>query len=1361
MGISSESYGTLLTSILMNKIPAEIRLVVTRQCSGTHCEIQELMEALVYKEIDAREQSSGHYQSSTGKPFRGQPTASVLVANSTTPDHCVYCGQEHQSNSCVVIVDVGRRKEILCKNGRCYVCLKKYHTSRDCRSRGRCTKCNGRHHTTICLRSSSQSSPLPNPEKAPSINTMYAGSQTAVLLQTARLRLTNFSEASPINHVARAVLDSGSQRTYVTQRIKDELQLPTRSSEFLRIKTFGSTGGHDAQCEVVSVGIVANNGETLVLNALVVPFICNPLTFQPISLSRESHDHLDGLELADAASAEDTLEIDVLIGSDSYWNLVTGRVIRGRCGPIAIQTKVGWVLSGPAEQQEAFTNLTFNAAHTLTICTSPVNLSLDDQLRQFWNLESIGVMKDEPPVYERFVQQIKFNGERYQVSLPWRDTHLPLPTNFSLCYKRLINLLRKLGNEPTLLNDYNQIIQDQIKSGIVEVVTDSTSVQDKLIHYLPHHGVVRQDKTTSRLHIVYDASAKIAGSPSLNECLYTGPSFGQSIFDILLRFRAHRIVLTGDIEKAFLMIAVEEKDRDVLRFLWTSNFNNDEPEIMILRFARVVFGVSCSPFLLNATINHHMETYRDVDPQFVDKFLSSIYVDDVSLGSNNVETTYELYLKSKLRLAQAGFKLRKFVTNSEELRQLIRLNEHSELTTGGEIHRMLGVEWKFTDDNLLFNIENVTRTMMTAEPTKRSVVSMTAKFFDPLGIISPVIVLFKMFFQDLCESRIDWDEPLSGDLLNKWNQLRSAVSGSTIIVVPRCYFNTTLQNSATDVKIIGFCDASSKAYAAVVYLRLEFQERIIVSFIAAKSRVAPLKTLTIPRLELLSALLLSKLVVNIQAALHKEFPSIDIICYTDSRVALCWIQGCRQEWKQFVENRVRSIRSLVPPQAWRHCPGIENPADIPSRGVSISELVKSELWLYGPKWLRDTQGLLDNIYCTDDTIPEQCCQEMRKCTTQLLAGNSASEVRIGLVIRCEDFSSFHKLLRITGLVIKFLRILSARKHELNINSISLGNTELARLYWIKDSQLQLTQDPKFPAWKNQFNLFCDELQIWRCGGRMSNADLSSSAQALILLNKKHHLTTLIVTDAHHRILHGGVKDTLTELRSAYWLIRGRQFIRQLIHRCVVCRRQEGRPYQGVISPPLPEYRVRRSRPFQYTGVDFAGPLYIKQSTALNTTKVWLCLYTCAVTRAVHLDLVSDMNASTFIRSFQRFTARRGIPNKIISDNGKTFKSASKSIHDIIYSPNVRTHLNNLQLEWTFNLERAPWWGGMFERLIGSTKRCLRKVLGRASLSYDELLTLVIEVEAVLNSRPLSYVSTEDLDEPLTPSHLLVGYRILS
>ena len=249
--------------------------------------------------------------------------------------------------------------------------------------------------------------------------------------------------------------------------------------------------------------------------------------------------------------------------------------------------------------------------------------------------------------------------------------------------------------------------------------------------------------------------------------------------------------------------------------------------------------------------------------------------------------------------------------------------------------------------------------------------------------------------------------------------------------------------------------------------------------------------------------------------------------------------------------------------------------------------------------------------------------------------------------------------------------------------------------------------------------------------------------------------------AHERVFHNGVKDTLTEVRSRFWILKGRALVKKVVHQCVICRKFEGRPYLGPPPPPLPEFRVKEDPPFTYTRVDFAGPLYIKASSATASSKVWICLYTCCVVRAVHLDVVPDMTTLAFIRSLNRFSARRGLPKMFVSDNGKTFKAAAKAVDAIVRDKATQQYLSRVKVEWLLNLERAPWWGGVFERMVRMTKRFLKKMVGRARLTYEELNTVVIEVEAVINSRPLSYVTADDLDQPLIPVHLLTGRRLLS
>ena len=638
------------------------------------------------------------------------------------------------------------------------------------------------------------------------------------------------------------------------------------------------------------------------------------------------------------------------------------------------------------------------------------------------------------------------------------------------------------------------------------------------------------------------------------------------------------------------------------------------------------------------------------------------------------------------------------------------------------------------------------------EPTRRNKVGLVASFYDPLGIISPVTVQLKIFAQELCGAKLSWDEQITGSLIVNWKNLVAGLQGTEPLRVPRCYF-LGVDKSTALCTLEGFCDASSLAYGAVVYLRIETPIDTVVRFVTAKTRVAPLHNRTIPRLELLAALLLARLITAVSRALQPELPLQGTRCYSDSMVTLYWIKGEGHEWKQFIQNRVVTIRELVPVVSWNYCPESCNPADIPSRGTNLLELTESSVWLNGPAWLySSTHHAYDDTTILDDCLPEmKMTRESVSMTTHSFMASECEQE--GLIVRCEEFSTFSRLLRVTSLVMQFIETLKMKRVP-SAQREDRCCIMKAEKYLIKVSQVALQQNKDFALWKLQFDLFVDEDGIWRCRGRLANAGLPTCTVFPILLDTKSHITHLIVMACHERIMHGGVKDTLTELRSKYWIVKGRSFVKKLLQRCVVCRRIHGNPFPSPRSPSLPGFRVQESPPFSYTGVDFAGPLYVKSGEG----KVWICLYTCCSSRAVHLEVVSDLTAEAFIRCFRRFVARRGIPRRIISDNG-TFKAATKTISKIVKDPVVHGFLTDRRVQWTFNLERAPWWGGLFERMVGVMKRCLKKSIGQAKVTLDELTTIIAEVEITLNSRPLTYLYAEELEEPLTPSHLLVGRRL--
>lgn len=1092
----------------------------------------------------------------------------------------------------------------------------------------------------------------------------------------------------------------------------------------MHIRTFVSDSTRSQTVEMLTVAVSPNKESSIPMLFSTVPFICEPLSYQPVAYTKQCYNHLANLDLADPSRVGEELQIDALIGSDHYWQLVTGEIIQGDSGPTAIHTHLGWVLSGPvscgAESNNSY------LSHLMLIQSSDPP-RLDNLLKKFCELESLGINSDESSVYDEFKNSVQLKDNRYEVSLPWHSNRTQLASNLSLATKRLQGLLKRLNQHTDVKKEYNTIMQEQLRQGIIEKVQPGQTVGT--IHYLPHHAVIRKDKQTTKLRIVFDASARDKGL-SLNDCLYSGPKFDQSILDILIRFRTYRIALAADVEKAFLMVSVREEDRNTLRFLWVDDTEKSAPAIQEMCFTRVVFGVSSSPFLYNATISHHLNKYADRHPDLIATLLNSIYVDDVTCGANTEEAAYQLYAVSTRVFSEGGFNLRKFVTNSVSIQQKIIANSrnlgHPDPVTAtssdvpdvveenatytstlfnGEMsdnQKVLGVSWNPVSDTLVFDIRATANALRTLKPTKRNIVGFSSKFYNPLGFLSPVTITLKVFFQDLCRAKVDWDEPLTSELLCKWNCVVSNFQG-VVISVPRCY---RLTGTMEKCVLYGFCDASKSAYAAVVYL---CNGSGSVQFVVSKTRVAPLVQMTIPRLELLACFLLAKLMVHVKSALNKAVTVDCGMCFTDSKVAffskvaLYWVQGVTKEWKQFVHNRVTKIRKLVSVTNWSHCPEKDNPADLPSHGISPRELQSSRCWLHGPPWLSMVSPKQLNEVMD---MPQECVVELKSkdCPITHSLMVSTTVPTIGTVIDCKRFSKLQRLLRVTVYVHKFLLRFKSRICSIDW-TVTAQDLDKAEMAWVADCQQHLMKEPKFELWISQLQPFRDQHDVWRCGGRLVKADISYNRKHPILLPKQHQFSILITRHAHERTGHSGVKSTLTEIRSKYWFVRGRQFVRKLLFQCATCRKVEGPHYRAVPPPPLPEFRVKKAPPFAYSGVDFAGPLYIKVADG-SSSKVWVALYTCCITRAVHLDLIPDMTAQSFLRSFKRFTSRRGVPMQMVSDNGKTFVAAAQIIDSILKCPEVQQHFASLKVKWIFNLEKAPWWGSFFERMVQAMKRCL-------------------------------------------------------
>ncbi|XP_063400135.1 uncharacterized protein LOC134684760 [Mytilus trossulus] len=424
------------------------------------------------------------------------------------------------------------------------------------------------------------------------------------------------------------------------------------------------------------------------------------------------------------------------------------------------------------------------------------------------------------------------------------------------------------------------------------------------------------------------------------------------------------------------------------------------------------------------------------------------------------------------------------------------------------------------------------------------------------------------------------------------------------------------------------------------------------------------------------------------------------------------------------------------------------------------------LWRHGPSWIIDTtkrpvHTIEDNSVLstlTDNVDVQQPTLENRT-------------KGIHDLVEIERFSSYKKLLRTTAYVLRFIQNCRISKEDRTFGSCDVKEIQKSAQFWIRSCQILNYPEEydtlvKGDRTKNlsrirQLNLFLDQNNIIRCKGRIENAPIPESAKFPILLPANTQLTTLIVRDAHENLLHSGTSSVISHIRQNFWIPCIRQFVNKILRKCTACLKVNGTSYKAPDPPPLPKARLQDTPPFTVTGIDFTGALHVRDEHK-NITKAYVCLFTCASTRGVHLEVLPNLSAECFMQAFRRFTSRRSTPKVVITDNALIFVAASKEIKQIIESQNVQSKIAELGVQWRFIPNRAPWYGGFWERLIAVTKTLLKKVLGKSLVDFQTLCTIVTEVESVMNDRPLTYTSTNINDsEPLTPSHLLCGRKIRS
>ena len=533
----------------------------------------------------------------------------------------------------------------------------------------------------------------------------------------------------------------------------------------------------------------------------------------------------------------------------------------------------------------------------------------------------------------------------YRVGVLWKTNDAALPDNYEMALSRLENTVKRLKKSPEVANAYSKCIERYIEKGYVTNVQEHDRSLSRW--YLPHFPVQRPDKDTTKVRIVFDASAKYKGQ-ALNDVILQGPKLQRELFDVLLRFRRQPVAVVCDIAEMYLRIGIASDDKPYHRFLWRRIDQSHQTDIY--EFDRVVFGVNSSPFQAQFVLQHHARKFMDKFPMAVETVLRSTYMDDSMDSVMNEDEGIELHRQLSQLLIQAGMHARKWLSNSSNVLKEIPLQDRkAEVDLDNEnlpCAKTLGVWWLADRDVFTFK-ENAPDAEM--KYTKRNFLKKIATLFDPVGCLAPFYIRAKILLQEIWMAGLNWDEELTEPLANSARAWFSELPDLTQIQIPRCLIVNGKQ--IDNVSLHTFADASEDAYGAVAYVRCSYQDGTFsTNIVAARTRVAPSKATSIPRLELMGAVIGVRLSTRIARVL--ELQTSQQIFWSDSQNVLWWIRGRSRDFKPFVANRVGEIQTSTIPEQWIYITTSLNPADILSRGMKTADLINCDRWWTGPEFLR-------------------------------------------------------------------------------------------------------------------------------------------------------------------------------------------------------------------------------------------------------------------------------------------------------------------------------------------------------------------------------------------------------------------------
>lgn len=1354
LGIDTSTWDPFLNHILLHKLSKDTIKHYECQLANIR-ETESLKEFLTYVESRCLALQSAESKSdNNSNNSNNSSNSNYENSKEQRSIKCLFCNEEHSLMKCQKFLkkETKERSEWV-KNKR--VCLNCFgnHKLNDCKSKFTCKICKRKHNSILHFESSTIKANVAEVsekivEQSVQMNSHFVSHNNTNMLASA---LVSVEAKNGELMAMRVLIDQGSQASFISENALQTLKLH-RHKVHTEISGIAESTTDAKHTVILKMHPRFKSDYVLTTEAIVL----SKISKYSVDLSAHDFQHFSTLLLADP-TFKIVSRVDIILGVAELGSIIQPGLVKSLPNePIAQNTEFGWIISGAVSN---------NNNGDIKITSMISNVELDKKIKYFFEQSfPIEIANNEMPIEafceKHFVENFSRNSDgRYVVKMPFTDgkEKPDLGNSRKTAMAFQLQLERRFEKQPGLKDEYQKFISEYIELGHMELVPFEEKIPTEMIYYLPHHCVFKES-TTTKLRVVFDASRKTDNGNSLNDELAMGAITQPDIFTIILRFRLFRFAFSADVEKMYRQIWIAKEQWNLLRILW-----RDDPSqpMRTYRLKTVTYGSSPAPFLAIRTLLQLAYDVAISAPRSSEIIKNYMYMDDTASGESTEEELIKTFHELKEVFASAGFNLRKWCSNSAALLKIIP-DEDRELKADVSNVKTLGISWSPNSDDFSFNF-NIPQNTNAA--TKRSLFSEIASLFDPLGWICPIVLGGKSLLQELWKQNIDWDECVPNEIAEKWNKIKSDLNVLSTLKIPR--WIKFMPNHT--IELHGFCDASFVGYAAVIYLKNV--ELNVISLVVAKAKVVPIKDdqhsneITIPRLELSAAALLAELyhqvVSSLNIQIHRTF------LWSDSQVVLAWINSNPKRFKVFVANKVIKIQKLTDKSVWSYVASAANPADCASRGMLPSDLVDHNLWWQGPEFLL-TDSSSYSISNNFSTV-----LEIESLNAHLTTPKETV---------LPNVSSFYKMKRIVAYVNRFVSNCKTKSKCFDpITAYELRRAEFQIIKCIqnescsveiktlveaaeskKKSESILPLTSKFiklsPFLKNG---------ILRVGGRLKHAKIPFNAKHQILLPRGHFVTDLIISMYHLSSLHGGPKLTENSIRQKYWIVNSQHEIKRVLNKCIVCFRHKNATMTQIMAD-LPEPRINISeKAFANVAVDYTGAINYKFSKGRGgkTAKAYIAIFVCMASKAIHIELVSDLTAEACIAAFRRMVARRGNISNIYSDNGTCFVKANKDLF-LLQNDDFITEFANVLAEkgtnWHFSPAGAPHFNGLAEAAVKTVKSFVSKNLANMTFTFEEISTLLAQIEATVNSRPLCSMSSDPNDlESLTPGHLLIGAPLIA